>query len=479
MIIDHAAPASLRGDGPGVALEEFRTRLYACFDRRADALYELAEALACASAPVRDLAHLSLEVEHRRGHGALYDALNAGRVDAARLGSVIAAGPLPKIAGPDGRERIVLAVDASNWLRPDAGTSPERSFCHTYPRGRGQAQMIPGWTYSFVAALESGATSWTALLDVTRLRPGDDATLVTATQLRGVIAELRRAGHHRAGDPAILIVCDAGYDVHRLSWLLADLPVTWIGRVRSDRVFYAPAGPRKGPTKGRPPRHGDRVVLRDPQTHPLEADGTLHTVSDTTRYGRADAVAFSRMHPKLDARGGWAANRADDAGPLPIIEGTVIGLSVEHLPGDRDPKPVWLWVSEPIPSGEAEIDHWWSMYLRRFDLEHTFRFLKQTLGWTRPRLRDPQAADRWTWLVAAAHTQLRLARPLAADHRLPWQPPLAPAALTPARVRAGYRRIHAKATRPSRPPKPSYAGPGRPKGRRNRARAPIQPIGKG
>lgn len=46
-----------------------------------------------------------------------------------------------------------------------------------------------------------------------------------------------------------------------------------------------------------------------------------------------------------------------------------------------------------------------------FDIEHTFRMLKQTLGWTRPRRRDSAAADRWTWLILAAHTQLRLARP--------------------------------------------------------------------
>ena len=40
------------------------------------------------------------------------------------------------------------------------------------------------------------------------------------------------------------------------------------------------------------------------------------------------------------------------------------------------------------------------------------RFLKQTLGWTIPRVRHPEQADRWTWLVLAAFTQLRLARAL-------------------------------------------------------------------
>jgi ABC-2 type transport system ATP-binding protein len=52
---------------------------------------------------------------------------------------------LPRAA--DGR--LMLAVDVSNWLRPDAVTSGDRLFCHVYGRGRSAAQMIPGWPYSF------------------------------------------------------------------------------------------------------------------------------------------------------------------------------------------------------------------------------------------------------------------------------------------------------------------------------------------
>src|SRR5512132_2726489 len=67
-------------------------------------------------------------------------------------------------------------------------------------------------------------------------------------------------------------------------------------------------------------------------------------------------------------------------------------------------------------------------------IEHTIRFCKQTLGWTTPRPRHPAQADRFTWAVAAAYSQLRLARRLVSDLRLPWERPLAPEQLTPARV---------------------------------------------
>jgi hypothetical protein len=118
------------------------------------------------------------------------------------------------------------------------------------------------------------------------------------------------------------------------------------------------------------------------------------------------------------------------------------------------------------------------MFLRRFDLEHTFRFLKQTLGWTRPKLRDPAAADRWTRLVIAAHARLRLARPLAADRRRPWEQPLPPEKLTPARVRRGFRNIRANLPGLARAPKPSRPGPGRPAGSRNKTKAPVHDVGK-
>lgn len=162
-------------------------------------LFELTDAVACSNTPVTNLARLSLESEQRRGHGGLYDAVNAGRIDTDQLATMIAQSPVPKVTTPDGKARIVLAVDVSNWLRPDAATSPDRAFCHTYARGRGQADMIPGWPYSFVAALETGATSWTTLLDVVRLHTDDDATAVTAAQLRAVVDSLCHAGHYHPG----------------------------------------------------------------------------------------------------------------------------------------------------------------------------------------------------------------------------------------------------------------------------------------
>jgi hypothetical protein len=275
-----------------------------------------------------------------------------------------------------------------------------------------------------------------------------------------VVTGLIHAGQWRPGDPDILIVADAGYDAPRLAYLLADLPVAVLGRMRSDRVLRRAAPPQPPGTLGRPRRHGGEFIFADPGTW-----GTpqVATTTVTRLYGPAIAQSWDRLHPRLTHRSAWVR----ESWPLPVIEGTVIRLQVARLPSGAIPRPVWLWYSGTgLPA--AEVDRLWHAFLRRFDIEHTFRLLKQTLGWTCPKIRDPQAADTWTWLILAAYTQLRLARPLAADLRRPWEQPTPPGRLTPARVRRGFRNIRAKAAQPAGAPKPGKPGPGRPPGSKNR-----------
>jgi hypothetical protein len=248
---------------PAAVLSRFRREFHACLTARADELSELTDAVLCAGGPVRSLAGLSLAPGHRRGHGALYDAVNCGRIEIARLRRSLAGLPLPRAA--DGR--LMLAVDVSNWLRPGAPTSPDRLFCHVYGRGKGQAQMIPGWPYSVIAALEPGRTSWTAVLDAVRLGPDDDVAEVTAAQVRGVVTRLITAGHHSEGDPPVLVIFDAGYDPMRLACQLADLPVEILEDLRLPWERPAPPG-RLTPARVRRGFRNIRATAAQPASAP-------------------------------------------------------------------------------------------------------------------------------------------------------------------------------------------------------------------
>jgi hypothetical protein len=164
-------------------LARFRQESYRCLSRRADASFELCNAVLCVERPVRPLAELSLVGEHRQGHGGLCAGLARGQLDVDGLRRVLAAGPLPRAA--DGH--LVLAVDITCWLRPEAHTAAERILCHTYGRGKDSHMMVPGWPYSVIVALETRRGSWTAPPDTQRLAPGDDAATITAEQLPRVV----------------------------------------------------------------------------------------------------------------------------------------------------------------------------------------------------------------------------------------------------------------------------------------------------
>ncbi|WP_332874752.1 NF041680 family putative transposase [Lentzea terrae] len=451
--------------GVGGDLSWFRREFYRCLSRRADALYELCDAVLCADGPVRSIAELSLTGEHRRGHGSGYAALAHGRVEIDRLRTALTGTRLPRAA--DGR--LVLAVDITSWLRPEAHTSAQRILCHTYGRGKNQHIMVPGWPYSVLVALEAGRGSWTAPLDVVRLKPGDDAATVTARQVREVVLRLVTAGHWRPGDPDILLVADAGYDGPRLAHVLAGLPIAVVVRMSTRRTLRRRPPPRPPGTTGRPRRHGGDFAFADPATW---GEPDITTRTPTRLYGTAYVRAWDRLHPRLTHRTAWV----DHTGDLPIIEGTVIRLQIDRLPSGAQPKPVWLWHSR-TGLAPAMVDVCWQAFLRRFDIEHTFRMLKQTLGWTTPKLRSPEAADRWTWLLIAAYTHLRLARHLTSDLRRRWEKPAAhPRQLSPTRVRRGFRNLRTHTACPADAPKPSRPGPGRPAGLPNKHPAPRHNV---
>jgi hypothetical protein len=88
-----------------------------------------------------------------------------------------------------------------------------------------------------ICALESSRSSWTAPLDVPRPAPGDDAATVTAGQTRELSERLITAGQWQGGDPEILIVVDAGYDVPRPVFLLKRSKGGWARSKESTSRF--------------------------------------------------------------------------------------------------------------------------------------------------------------------------------------------------------------------------------------------------
>jgi len=151
-------------------LHTFRSDLHRCFQRRADGLFELGDALLAAES-VPSLPYLSLQSVHRRGWGSLYDALAAGRIDVAALRTLLTEQRL--LAGP-----LVYAVDRSVWPRCDAEASPERGYYYHPSRHSSGQPIVAGWAYQWLAQLSFQRDSWTTPLDVRRVHPSENANVV-------------------------------------------------------------------------------------------------------------------------------------------------------------------------------------------------------------------------------------------------------------------------------------------------------------
>ena len=151
-----------------------------------DALFELTDAILTADGVVPSPVHLSLQASHRRGWGSLYAALWRGRIDAETLWELLARHPL---AGSE-TTTPVYAVDVSVWPRSDAETSPERGFYYHPSRHSAGQPIVAGWAYQFVAQLNFVRESWTAPMDVERVRPAQDANVVAASQVGALLGRL-------------------------------------------------------------------------------------------------------------------------------------------------------------------------------------------------------------------------------------------------------------------------------------------------
>src|SRR5215217_1272745 len=433
---------------PFHALQAFRTGVYQRLGARRDALFEALDA-ATTVGPVPSLPYLSLAALHRRGWGSLYAALAAGRLEVPALRALVGAHPLD-----DGQP--IYALDTSVWPRNDAETSPERGYYYSAARQSAGQPIVTGWSYAWLAQVSFTHDSWTAPLDVRRVPPSDDAHAVAAEQIRALVEP------RAAADPVPLCVFDAGYDPETLARALDARAVERVAvlvRLRSGRCFYAEPQPQARPKGGRPRRHGAKFACAVEATWwpPTTEHREVHA-----QYGTVRVRAWADVHAKTQHHPARGSRR-----PRPTHRGTLVLVEVEHLPRQtRIPKRLWLRWRGP---GTPDLAILWRAYVHRFDLEHTYRFCKQVLNWTTPRVRQPEQADRWTWLVLLAYTQLRLARRAIDDVHLPWERPQRPTrrVLTPARVRQAFPQLLGALGTPANAPNPCGRSPGRPRGARS------------
>lgn len=418
-------------------LAAFRQRLYrGVLGRRKDSLCDLLDAVVSGAGPVTLVRH-TLSPLFRRRWASAPDALADGTLDAAACRRLV----LELAPQPADEERLVWALDGTAWPRPAASTSAERTWTQQPQPGLPSSILLPGWEYQWLWQIAEAGTSWALPLDVARRGPqAGTATELALVQVRRVLAAAP------AAFPRPVVTADSQYDLVALARAsrAEGLAVDWLVRLPRRRRLYRAPGAYRG--RGRRPIHGRLLKLWEPET--LGASDASLVTSDT-RHGQVQVAVWRDVHRR-------------DAADCPF---TLVRVQVERLPrAGRTPRPLWLaWAGAHEPQA---LEHFWQWYAQRFVAEHGNRFLKHDLGWTTIRVRDPLAAERWSWLLLLSIWLLWLGRALVSDQRLPWERVLAPGRLTPGRVRRGMGSILAAVGTPARAPRPRGNAPGRALGER-------------
>lgn len=313
-------------------MRAFREVLHACLRRRADALFELVDAI-LASGGVQSPPHLSLVPVHRRGWGSLYAALSQGSLAEEALRDLLARYPLTKSG--NGAEPRVYAVDQSAWPRCDAEASPGRGYYYHPSRHSAGQPIVAGWNYQLVAELGFERDSWVAPVDARRVPPEEDANDAASEQILALSGRLKE--QHGTHLEAPLFVFDAGYDPVRLQRNLEGCHAQILVRLHSSRTFYADPSTLERRPVGRPLVHGEKFDLKDPK---MWHEPSVEHNSENAGYGKVRVRAWSGLHPKTRR-----AKERYGCESAAVIRGTVILVEVERLPrGERRRRPKKLWL---------------------------------------------------------------------------------------------------------------------------------------
>jgi hypothetical protein len=420
-------------------IQQFRKAVYQSMRKRADANFDLVDALTVAGHVDSPVA-LSEETPFRRKFSSIFDTLLHGEFDFDLLLLALMEyqpGDSELIAGYE-----IHALDCTPNERDEAETLEDRGSLKTE-----KDELVRyGHKYSWLVRLLHWGTSWVAPEDVRRVETSLTDSQVASVQMREL--------DQRDSKPKVVAADSLYANTIFLAIFLELKNVFALVRMRCNMVLYGPPPARTKGKKGAPAKHGAKFKLSDPSQPP----------------DRRETFVLDGQTVSLQAWQGLHFKK------LSALVGMV--LRVEFLRPDGTPRykrPMWLFWTGPETVALNEICR---MYLWRFAIEHFFRFLKQHLGLNANQSTDPVSTDQWMWLCALAYWQLLLMRdeiPYARPAWYPAQTSLEEQKMTPGQVQRGALRFLVQLGTPALPTRTAGKGKGRSKGYRPapRQRFPV------
>jgi DDE superfamily endonuclease len=423
-------------------IQQFRNAVYQSVLQRADAFFNLLDALTVAG-HVNSPVALSEEAPYERKFSSIFDTLLQAEFDFDQLIRALyeyQPADAEHIAGFE-----IYGHDTTPNERPEAETMEDRGSL----KAQKDDLVRYGHKYAWLVRLLNWGTSWVAPVDVQRV-----ATRVTDSQVGSM--QVQELGQ-RNSKPKV-VVADSLYGNHFFLAVFQTLKNTFaLVRLRCNLTFFEQPPARVKGKKGAPIKHGPIFKLSSPSRSPDQVTSFLlgeQTVS---------LKAWNGLHFKK----------------LPGLVGMV--LRIEFLRPDGTPRykrPMWLFWSGPETTALEDLCR---MYLWRFAIEHCFRFLKQHLGLNANQSTDPVSTDQWMWLCALAYWQLLLMRDGVENVQPAWYP-AQPAPndhkRTPGQVQRGALRFLVRLGTPAKATRVAGKGKGRAKGYRPAPRTRYEIVKK-
>jgi hypothetical protein len=409
-------------------LKQLRQHSYASFERGADALFSLCDALV-SEPQARSLVELSQSPCFSRQWSSIYQALSNGKIDEAALREAWAEALL---CDAPADQPIWISVDASSIPRPEAETSADRGIIHVCNLPRATKPISVGWQCSTIMLLPHTPSSWVGILDQRRIATKETAIEVAIAQLQDLRPRLKAP---------VILLADRWYATADFLRACKQLGCQVLIRLKCNRKLYR--APRRKSAKGRPP-----------------LDGPLFQGSRPETIGAAEALWMSQDEKgRLLQVSRWSGLHFRQAREVPV---QVFRVRREGTKGTkRDPRESWFVSLDEQPI-TLPLPEMVKSYQRRFSQEHGYRFLKQDLLWTSAHVRTPEQFERWSLLVALALNQLVVARGLGQALYRPWESQERP--LTPRQVRRVMGTILLQVGTPVQPCQRRGKSPGRPPG---------------
>ncbi|WP_308255795.1 transposase [Geminocystis sp. GBBB08] len=329
----------------------------------------------------------------------------------------------------------LFALDITNMDRSHSPTLIDREFVHKPSSIFGQKPITLGHKYSILTFLkrdEITKHNWSIPFSTERVSSCSTESETAKKQINTLFNNCPEFNQ----DKLSVVTADSYYSNQ---YFLGDLTnynnLVTITRSRCSRVFYTlPKIDNNQPKRrGHPQWYGNKFDLKD--------ESTWHEVDEqfsTTITNHKDEII--ELEIKCWHNLVMKGNKEQKMQQKPF---NLLRITLKDKQGNLKFKPMWLIVMGKRKNDLSLFDCY-QAYLRRFDIEHLFRFAKNKLLLNSYYSTNVERENNWVELVFLSYVNLWASRNLAQQVTPDWQKyhlKKMPDKITPSIVQRDYKRI--------------------------------------